>query len=40
MATLFRAMNTPSDERVGVGIPRWAAEFPYVNGALFSGRLC
>lgn len=37
IATLFRAMNTPSDERAGIGIPRWAAEFPYVNGALFSG---
>jgi hypothetical protein len=37
IATLFRAMNTPNDERVGTGIPRWAAEFPYVNGALFSG---
>ncbi len=37
IATLFRAMNTPGDERVSVGIPRWAAEFPYVNGALFSG---
>lgn len=37
IATLFRAMNTPSNERASVGIPRWAAEFPYVNGALFSG---
>lgn len=37
IATLFRAMNTPRDERSVVGIPRWAAEFPYVNGALFSG---
>ncbi len=37
IATLFRAMNTPRDERSAVGIPRWAAEFPYVNGALFSG---
>lgn len=37
IATLFRAMNTPRDERTAVGIPRWATEFPYVNGALFSG---
>lgn len=37
IATLFRAMNTPRGERAIVGIPRWAAEFPYVNGALFSG---
>lgn len=37
IATLFRAMNTPRDERSAVGIPRWATEFPYVNGALFSG---
>ncbi|EJK4176302.1 lactate dehydrogenase [Salmonella enterica] len=37
IGTLFRAMNTPDYERAAVGIPRWAAEFPYVNGALFSG---
>ncbi|MBF22358.1 MAG: lactate dehydrogenase [Pusillimonas sp.] len=37
IATLFRAMNTKREERVVAGIPRWAAEFPYVNGALFSG---
>ncbi|MHC2596196.1 hypothetical protein ACVLVH_001817 [Kluyvera sp. 1366] len=37
IAMLFRAMNTPSDEHAAVGIPRWAVEFPYVNGALFSG---
>jgi hypothetical protein len=37
IATLFHAMNTPRDERTAVGIPRWATEFPYVNGALFSG---
>ncbi|ENL1650038.1 MULTISPECIES: class I SAM-dependent DNA methyltransferase [Klebsiella] len=37
IATLFRAMNTPRDQRTALGIPRWAAEFPYVNGALFSG---
>ena len=37
IATLFRAMNTERDERAAAGLPRWAAEFPYVNGALFSG---
>ena len=37
IATLFRAMNTEREERAAAGIPRWAAEFPYVNGALFSG---
>lgn len=37
IATLFRAMNTPDDARAASDIPRWAAEFPYVNGALFSG---
>ncbi|MFC4623583.1 class I SAM-dependent DNA methyltransferase [Comamonas nitrativorans] len=37
IATLFRAMNTKREEHAAAGIPRWAAEFPYVNGALFSG---
>lgn len=37
ISTLFRAMNTPSNERAAAGITRWASEFPYVNGALFSG---
>ncbi|NYT77089.1 lactate dehydrogenase [Alcaligenaceae bacterium] len=37
IATLFRAMNTEREARAAAGIPRWAAEFPYVNGALFSG---
>ncbi|QXL85213.1 DNA methyltransferase [Comamonas sp. NLF-1-9] len=37
IATLFRAMNTQREERATAGIPRWAAEFPYVNGSLFSG---
>jgi hypothetical protein len=34
---LFRAMNTKREDRASVGIPRWAAAFPYVNGELFSG---
>jgi len=37
IATLFRAMNTKREERTAAGIPRWAADFPYVNGQLFSG---
>jgi hypothetical protein len=37
LATLFRAMNTPREERAGASIPRWADDFPYVNGQLFSG---
>ena len=37
IATLFRAMNTRTDEREAAEIPRWATVFPYVNGGLFSG---
>lgn len=37
LGTIFRAMNTKTEDRVAAGIPRWAAEFPYVNGGLFSG---
>ncbi|MCV5396881.1 lactate dehydrogenase, partial [Escherichia coli] len=37
IATLFRAMNTSNKDRAAAGIPRWANEFPYVNGRLFSG---
>jgi hypothetical protein len=37
LSTIFRAMNLKSDERSAAGLPRWAAEFPYVNGGLFSG---
>jgi hypothetical protein len=36
IATLFRAMNTPTEERSAAAIPRWAEPFPYVNGGLFS----
>ncbi len=34
---LFRAMNIPSEDRAGSGLPRWAAVFPFVNGGLFAG---
>lgn len=37
IATLFRAMNTKREDRAAAKIPRWAEDFPYVNGALFSG---
>lgn len=37
IATLFLAMNTRKEDRAAAGIPRWAEEFPYVNGRLFSG---
>lgn len=37
IGTLFHAMNTKLDDRVGAGIPRWVDPFPYVNGELFSG---
>ncbi|MDE2928136.1 MAG: lactate dehydrogenase [Acidobacteriota bacterium] len=33
---LFRAMNTPVEDRAGSGLPRWAAVFPLVNGGLFA----
>lgn len=36
LATLFRAMNTQRADRVKASIPRWAEDFPYVNGQLFS----
>ena len=39
IGTIFIALNTRRDDRVAVGIPRWADEFPYVNGGLFSGNL-
>ena len=37
LATLFRAMNTKREDRAAARIPRWAEDFPYVNGQLFSG---
>ena len=33
---LFRSMNTKPGERAETNVPRWAMEFPYVNGRLFS----
>jgi hypothetical protein len=37
ISTLFRAMNTKRDERAAAKTPRWAGDFPYVNGGLFAG---
>lgn len=37
IGTLFRAMNTRAEDRGKANIPRWADDFPYVNGQLFSG---
>lgn len=34
---IFRAMNTCTDKHEEEGIKRWAKQFPYVNGGLFSG---
>lgn len=39
IGTLFRAMNMKDAERKAEGIPRWADQFPYVNGGLFSGNM-
>ena len=39
IAELFRAMNTPINERKTANIPRWADVFPYVNDHLFAGTL-
>ena len=37
ISELFKAMDTPIDERESAKIPRWADAFPYVNGGLFDG---
>lgn len=37
--TLFLAMNTKREGRAAAKIPRWADDFPYVNGGLFSGSM-
>lgn len=39
IGTLFRAMNMKHAERAAANIPRWADQFPYVNGGLFSGTM-
>ena len=37
MSEIFRAMDTPIQNRASAKLPRWADTFPYVNGGLFSG---
>lgn len=37
MSEVFRAMDTKIEDRASSGLPRWADQFPYVNGGLFSG---
>jgi hypothetical protein len=37
LETIFGAMNTKTEDRPAAEMPRWAIEFPYVNGGLFSG---
>lgn len=39
IGALFRAMNTKIADRAAMNIPRWADQFPYVNGGLFSGSM-
>ena len=39
VGTLFLAMNTKRENRAAAKIPRWADDFPYVNGGLFSGSM-
>ncbi|MBM4260473.1 MAG: class I SAM-dependent DNA methyltransferase [Deltaproteobacteria bacterium] len=39
VSTLFLAMNTKREDRSAAKIPRWADDFPYVNGGLFSGSM-
>lgn len=37
ISEIFRSMSTSNEERESKQIRRWANEFPYVNGGLFSG---
>jgi len=37
ISTLFHAMDLKREDREKEGLPRWVNDFPYVNGALFSG---
>jgi hypothetical protein len=39
VAAVFTAMNTRYEERAAAGVPRWAMQFPYVNGGLFAGTM-
>ncbi len=37
LSTIFQAMNIALADRPATKLPRWAEQFPYVNGGLFSG---
>ena len=37
ISALFLSMNTKTENRDAANVPRWANDFPYVNGGLFSG---
>ncbi len=37
ISEIFRSMDTKRADREAAGIPRYANQFPYVNGELFSG---
>ena len=39
IGVIFRAMNTKIEDRAAAKLPRWADEFPDVNGGLFSGSM-
>jgi hypothetical protein len=39
ISEVFRAMNTPVNDRQTENLPRWTERFPYVNGGLFSGNV-
>ena len=37
MSEVFKAMDTKIEDRASANLHRWADQFPYVNGGLFSG---
>lgn len=39
ISEIFRAMNTSISDRASAQLARWAGQFPYVNGGLFSGSI-
>ena len=39
ISMLFQAMNIKREDRAAAKVPRWADDFPYVNGGLFSGNM-
>ena len=39
ISEIFRALNTKLSDRAKQKLPRWAEQFPYVNGGLFAGKV-